>query len=427
MKRLLLSTLILASVHAYAGVDLTDSGAEKEYELYGASANAQGEFNNAYKYSAYATYSGKYVVFHSSSGNNYNSEGKWGHYVKNTLDGSVIRIPAPEGMDDEKFSKMKIRSMTANGRFLVVDGGVDSTYHVHIMYLYDLKSGKAEIINRDIDNHIPKVDNSSYRVQVSEDGQYIYYGYYGATLEHSSQSMNQVYLWDVAKNIRTRINKDIYGNDFSLLIYSHGQRRISGDGRYLIYATNADLDADNINIDKNKTKIYVYDRVTGKSRLITVNLLSNQWIKATMPAISIDGQFATYLQDSDKINRVNLQTLHREIISQDDQGEQLEHCSYPSISSEGLTLAFTCDERAYLYDYTGKKLHIGSTSLVDGHNAKTDGTNNLTVLDQGNGMYWRTQKAQLLEGEPSYPDYQIYLYRQKPGTTSPQICFSDDY
>ncbi|CAM4044831.1 hypothetical protein VA7868_01800 [Vibrio aerogenes CECT 7868] len=424
MKRLLLSTLILASVHAYAGMDLTDSGAEKEYELYGASANALGEFHNASVRNSLATYSGKYVVFFVGNNHNYDSDGKMGHYVKNTLDGSITRISAPKGMDEDKFKQMAVISMTANGRFLVLR---KSGYRDEMVYLYDLKTGVAKLINRDINGNIPDIEAPGYSVKVSEDGQYVYYGYSGQTLEHSSPKMYQVYLWDVAKNTRTRINKDIHGDDFSMTIHYFGQRRISGDGRYLIYQTHADVDANHINSNKNGAPIYLYDRTTGKSRLISVDPESNKWIQATMPAISIDGQFATYIQAFDKINRVNLQTLQREIISQDDQGEQLEHCSYPSISSKGLALAFACDEKAYLYDYTEQKLHIGSTSLVDGHNAKTDVTNNLTVLDQGNGMYWQAKRAHLLEGEPNSPDYQIYLYRQKPGTTAPQICFSDDY
>ncbi|SHO55690.1 hypothetical protein [Vibrio quintilis] len=424
MKRLLLSTMILASVHAYATMDLTDSGTEKEYELYGASANAQGEFHNASVRNSLATYSGKYVVFFVGNNHNYDSDGKMGYYVKNTLDGSITRIPAPKGMDEDKFKQMAVISMTANGRFLVLRKG---GYSDEMVYLYDLKTGVAKLINRDINGNIPNIQAPTYRVLVSEDGKYVYYGYNGPVLEHSSPKMNHVYLWDVDQNTRTRINKDIHGDDFSMTIYTHGLRRISGDGRYLIYQSNADVDAERVNGNKNKMQIYLYDRTTGKSHTLSVDPDTNQWIQATMPSISIDGQFATYIQAFDKINRVELSSLHREIISQDNQGKQLKHCSYPSISTKGLALAFTCDEKAYLYDYTEQKLHIGSISEVDGHNSKTDSTNYLRVLDQGNGMYWQAKNAHLLEGEPSYPDYQIYLYRQKPGTTESQICFSDDY
>ncbi|SHO55689.1 hypothetical protein [Vibrio quintilis] len=425
MKQLLLSTLVLASVHAYAAMNLTDNVTEKQYELYGATANAQNEFNDAYKYSNFATYSGKYVVFHSSHDNNYNSEGKWGHYVKNTLDGSVTRIPAPEGMDDEKFSKMTIRTMTANGRFLVMD---KSGYRDELIYLYDLKTGKAQIINRDINGNIPDAVITGYWVHVSEDGKYVYYSYYGATLEHSSQQQYQVYLWDVEKNIRKKINKDVNGNSVNFSISNYGQRRISGDGRFLVYKTNALVNSDVDNTIKN-ANTYIYDRTTGKSRLISFDPETNEYIQVSMPSISIDGTFVTYLQGQQKLVRVNLSTLHREIITKDEKGNQLEHCAYPSISSNGLALAVNCEKQVYLYDYTEHKMHKGSVSMIDGSDSKKSVYRyGLQVLDKGNGMQWRSSGAHLLPGEPnSSADYQIYLYRQKPGTTESQICFSDDY
>ncbi|CAM3870878.1 hypothetical protein VA7868_01802 [Vibrio aerogenes CECT 7868] len=426
MKRLLLSTLILASVHAYAGMDLADSGAEKEYELYGASANAQGEFNNAQKSIGFATYSGKYVVFYATNNHNYDSDGKKGLYVKNTLDGTITRIPRPKEMDDETFRRLGIISMTANGRFLVLR---KSGYRDEMIYLYDLKTGVAKIINRDINGNIPDIEAPGYRVQVSEDGRYVYYGYYGPVLEHSSQKMNQLYLWDVAKNTRKRINKDIYGDEFSLAFYTYGLRRISGDGRYLIYQTNAIVDSTINNSDK-KSIIYVYDRVTGKSKPVSIDHESNKIIQAGGATISIDGKYISYIMPWGKIARADINGIQTQVISEDNEGNHFKICHYPSISENGNAVAFYCDEQVYLYDYTEQKLHRGSVSAVDGSDSKKplNSTVRIKILDQGNGMYWSANGAHLLPDEPtSSPDYQIYLYRQKPGTTAPQICFSDDY
>ncbi|SHO55688.1 TolB family protein [Vibrio quintilis] len=425
MKRLLLSTMILASVHAYATMDLTDGKTEKEFELYGATTNSQMEFNNAYKYSHFATYSGKYVVFQSSNKHNYDDEGTWGHYVKNTLDNSVSRIPAPEGMDETKFNRMKIRSMTSNGRFLVLDG---DGYKGKLMYLYDLKTGKAEVINRDINGNLPDSVIVSYKIAVSEDGKYVYYGYNGPALETSTSSYDYLYLWDVTNNTRTKINYDIDGNLTNFkLSYGPTQRIISGDGRYLIYKAIADV-IPGMENNHRYYQIYVYDRITKKSKLISIDPKTGKTIDASFPSISIDGKYAVFSTVTNRVLKVDLShdTNVQDIDMQYD-GKKLTTCNYPTVSENGTSIAFRCQKQAYYYDAVEQTMHQASISQVDGKVSK-DRVIDPTVLDNGSGMYWRSQNGHLLEGEPTaYPDSQIYLYRQKPGTMESHICYSDDY
>ncbi len=204
---------------------------------------------------------GRFVAFSSRAGNLAPGESGIGLFVRDRLLGTTVRLSAfyAESVD-----------MSADGRFVAVDG----------VSVYDRDTDEDGIYDEP-DAVETLVLGSGFWPTISDDGRFVaYYGQDGVTL-HDRQT-------DAAVTVPQ-------GR------YPSAALDLSGDGRYLAFATEDALAPEDTN---SFFDVYLYDRLTGTSELLSVakdgssGNNGSAWgyvgESLAMVALTPDGHFAAF-------------------------------------------------------------------------------------------------------------------------------------
>ncbi len=243
-------------------------------------------------------------------------------------------------------------SISDDGRFVVFQTANslvdDDKNEKEDIYLKDRYTGEITRISRALDGGDP--DSRSLSPSISSDGRFVVYESYASNLvENDTNDSWDIFVYEIETGVTKRVSvasdgsqADGYSEDAS----------ISGDGRFVVFASSADnlADAPGVNWYKD---IYLHDCQTGQTEIISVNA---EGIRAndgcSSPVISADGRYIAYESYADNLvegdtndvadiflyDRITGETKRISVAS--DGTEANDSSGDPAISGDGRYIAY---------------------------------------------------------------------------------------
>jgi Tol biopolymer transport system component len=201
-----------------------------------------------------------------------------------------------------------------------------------------------------------QANNDSNGTSISDDGRYVAFSSLADNLvEGDTNGVQDVFVHDRMTGETTRVSVASDGTQANGACATIGcwcilnGLSISADGRYVAFHSDA---TNLVEGDTNgSTDIFVHDRVTGKTTLVSVSSDGTQGNGgSSIPSISGDGRYVAFLSDSTNLvegvtnggifmhDRVTGKTTFESISSDGTQGN--EGAGYPTISADGRYVAF---------------------------------------------------------------------------------------
>lgn len=291
MRRTSSHTLLLLLVSSLiVGLSSTDSVAQVER----LTTSADGTEANGYSFSVDASDDGKFVVFDSYATNLVTGiESRARHiYLKNTVTGEVTLVT--KGVDGKPANAASERPhISADGRFVVYDSNASNlvegdTNGFRDIFLFDRDTGVTEKISRGGDGSATNED--SWESDVSDDGQTVVFSSFATNVvPNDTNKFRDIFTLDRATATVSRINLTATGKQ------SEGGRSrlpsMSGDGKFVAFVSQATNLASGVGGD-----VHVLLCDVAKRSSITV---SSSARVNTSPVISGDGRFVVYLSQRD--------------------------------------------------------------------------------------------------------------------------------
>ncbi|HYN93634.1 MAG TPA: hypothetical protein VES42_07270 [Pilimelia sp.] len=203
------------------------------------------------------------------------------------------------------------------------------------LFLYDRTTGRTELITRSVDG--APSDAGAYGQRISADGDFVtFYSAATTLVPGDTDGEDSVFVWERESGAITRLpGVDAFWPD------------ISADGRYVTYTTYASLVTEDTD---NFTDVYVYDRTAGKASLIT-KTLSGGPAGGSSSTISDDGRYVAFESDSTKLIKkyvgggTNVFLRDRKtgvttLVSRTLSGTGSNGATSPEISGDGRYVAF---------------------------------------------------------------------------------------
>ena len=251
------------------------------------------------------------------------------------------------------------------------------------IYLHNRQTNQIEVISRDSDTTaVNKGDGVSSDPAISADGRFVAFVSQSTNLV-AGVSGQQVYLRDRQTGQTTLISKSSSG------VTSNGgvnsSPAISSDGRYIAFVSVAT----NLGVAGGNQQIYLHDRVTGITSLISKdnNAVPGDGTSAT-PAINADGRYIAFASVStnlgtaggnqqiyihDRLTGVNGTTS---LVSKDSVATAGNgNSSTPSVSGDGRFVAFVSGATNIVTGFSGQQVYAHD------RNTGTNGTNSLISRD----------------------------------------------
>ncbi|MCA9044835.1 MAG: VCBS repeat-containing protein [Planctomycetaceae bacterium] len=301
-------------------------------------------------------------------------------FLRNLEDGTITRL-SQNGSGGGGNRDSLSPSISENGRFVVFHSYAqnlveDDNTSTSDIYLADLQTGELELISRKFNGNRNASNHSSTAADVSNDGRFVVFQSEGNNLVADDRNgMIDIFLYDRQTAEMTRVSQAVGGGDSNNHSYSP---HISGDGRYVVYASAATnlIDGDG----NGQMDVFRYDRTTGETVRVNAALSgeANGW--AVAPSISNDGRFVAF--DSSASNLVAGDTnraIDVFIVDMNSgttqrieglNGQADSHSWYPRITGDGNVVAFESDatnlsnvsvnniRQTYVYDRLTQQLQL---------------------------------------------------------------------
>jgi Tol biopolymer transport system component len=252
----------------------------------------------------------------------------------------------------------------------------------------------------------------SYGPSISANGRYVTYHSNATNLVEGGTSGNEnIFVYDrvTGETISVSVSSDgTQGNGNSIF------PSISADGRYVAFCSDAS------NLVKRETNggIFVHDRVTGETTVVSVSSDGTQENGGDFPNISSDGRYVTFLSNATNLvdgvaagylnvfvhDRVTGKTTFESVSSDGTQGNEASY--FPAISADGRYVVFSSlsdnlvegdtngDYGVFVHDRV-----TGETNLVSVSSDGTQGYNDLSISADGRYMAFSSLSDNLVEGD----------------------------
>ena len=304
------------------------------------------------------------------------------------------------------------------------------------IYLHNRQTNQIEVISRDSDTTaVNKGDGVSSDPAISADGRFVAFVSQSTNLV-AGVSGQQVYLRDRQTGQTTLISKSSSG------VTSNGgvnsSPAISSDGRYIAFVSVAT----NLGVAGGNQQIYLHDRVTGITSLITKdnNAVPGDGTSAT-PAINADGRYIAFASVStnlgaaggnqqiyihDRLTGANGTTS---LVSKDSVPTAGNgNSSTPSVSGDGRFVAFVSGATNIVTGFSGQQVYVhdrntganGTNSLISRDNSGVPNAGNQnssapSISSDGRYVAFTSLATNL---ETSVSGQQIYRHDRRGPTTS---------
>jgi len=304
------------------------------------------------------------------------------------------------------------------------------------IYLHNRQTNQLEVISRDSDTTVVNEgDGISNDSAISADGRFVAFVSQSTNLV-AGVSGQQVYLRDRQTGQTTLVSKSSSG------VASNGgvnsSPAISSDGRYIAFISVAT----NLGVAGGNQQIYLHDRVTGITGLISKDNSAVPGDGASeTPAINADGRYIAFASLStnlgaaggnqqiyihDRLTGANGTTS---LISKDSGATAGNgNSSAPTISGDGRYVAFVSGATNIVTGFSGQQIYVhdrntganGTNSLISGDNSGTPNAGNQnssapSISSDGRYVAFTSLATNL---ETGVSGQQIYLHDRNGPTTS---------
>ena len=320
------------------------------------SVTSTGGESNSNAYAPVISANGRFVAFISSStnlvaGDTNNVEDI---FVHDRATGATTRVSVTSA-GGQTSAHSRSPSISADGRYVafhygagdLVTGDTNNTTDV---FVHDRQTGETERVS--VSSSEAEGNSASQEPSINADGRYVAFESYATNLVSASDTNNNrrdIFVRDRLLGTTIRASQStagIQGNAF------HGEPSISGNGRFVGYRSNS---TNLVTSDGNGTihDVFVHDRVTGVTTVVSVNSDGNQRLFFSFGAsLNQSGRFVAFYGASrlapGDVNATNDVYLHDRTtgqttlmsISTSGQGGNSSSTS-PRISANGLYVAFS--------------------------------------------------------------------------------------
>jgi Tol biopolymer transport system component len=311
-------------------------------------------------------------------------------------------------------------SVSGSGRFVAFHSAADNLPGDDLyfdIYVRDRKAGTTRLVSRTSAGD--PGDGDSFRPSISRTGRFVAFDSNADNLPGDDASGN-VCIHD-GKTGKTRlVSKTSAGEPAS---GQSDDASVSATGRFVAFAS----DAENLPGDDLFNDVYVHDRKTGKTGLVSrtsAGAPANDHSFA--PVVSASGRYVAFFSDADNlpggdsvsnVYRHDRKTGKTRLVGEIAIGQQPEGGSYPSISGSGRLVAFGTEDEGfhdvYVHDFeTGKTRLVSKTSA----GVPADGSSYGPSLS-GSGRYvaFASEAGNLPAEDTAYRS--VYVHDRKTGKT----------
>jgi formylglycine-generating enzyme required for sulfatase activity len=180
--------------------------------------------------------------------------------------------------------------VSADGRYVAFASYTsDRLFNLPDVFVHDLATGETTCVSTFSSGELGT--SISYEPSISGDGRYVAFAsFHSNIIGYTTNAVQSIYVHDRLTGITNLISKDSYGNQGNMDSYWPS---ISRDGRYVAYTSSA---TNLVRDDTNETSdILVHDRQTGQTTRVSVDSHGNQGNAFSVSAsISADGRFVSF-------------------------------------------------------------------------------------------------------------------------------------
>lgn len=241
---------------------------------------------------------GRYTAFTSSASNlvSGDTNNKEDVFVHDRQTGNTTRVSvASDGTQANGHSSAPV--ITPDGLFIAFDSDADNlvtgdTNHQGDVFLHNRETGQTTLVS--ISTTGGQGDKASYSPSISEDGRLIAFESKAGNMDNMILDFNNsddIYVRDRQTGKTTMISKSSDKSPGNSYSY---RSAISGDGHSVVFASKATNLVTNSDTN-NDFDIFVRNLLTGTTTLVSVNADGHAGnLYCTEPAISHDGRFVVF-------------------------------------------------------------------------------------------------------------------------------------
>jgi Tol biopolymer transport system component len=257
---------------------------------------------------------------------------------------------APANADAYTYDESAVRNISASGRFVAFHSAAANLPGPNngndLVYVRDRRTGRTRLISKNTAGQA--ANGGCVDPSISANGRYVAFTGYADNLPRDGQptTFELVYVHDRRTGRTTLVSENSQGdaaNGYAFL------GSISGGGRFVAFESRAS----NLPGYVGQYQTYVHDRVTGKTRLASIN---NQGDAAATggemngPSLSNDGRFVVFFSGSanlpgangfTQVYRHDRETRRTRLVSVTSQGDVADQgADNPGISGNGRFVTF---------------------------------------------------------------------------------------
>lgn len=267
------------------------------------------EANDESYYNVDISADGRFVAFSSDATNlvKGDTNGYADAFVHDRVTGKTTRVSVrSNGNEGDDYSSYYSLAMTADGRFVTFDSGSTNlvggdTNGVYDIFVHDRTTGKTTRVS--LRSNGDEGDGDSYEnADLSSSARFVTFSSDATNLVNGdTNGYTDVFVHDRQSGKTTRVSVRSNGNQandasgFGTGGYYDTMLRMSADGRYVAFASNA---SNLVTGDTNGyMDVFVHDRTTGKTRRISVRSNGNEGNNGSGEygvAMTRDGHFVGY-------------------------------------------------------------------------------------------------------------------------------------
>lgn len=285
---------------------------------------------------------GRFIAFGSYATNLVpgDDNGRWDIFYYDTLTGETTLI----GRDGPEAGESRYPLISSDGQTVVFQSYIPSgSTGIEQIFVHDRRTGVTELVSRAADGS-PANANADMPA-LSDDGRTIVFSSMADNLAPNDRIMDRrIFLFDRQTDALRAISVADMGLDTAMLTPT--KMAISGDGRAIAFTAHIDSDKD------VETHVLIYDLTTGEATRVTPESPRDYAIWPKVGNFSSDGRYLTYdanmvvPDDNDSNERSDIYVFDRQtgetrLISRSPAGEVGNSGSWePTLSADGRFVAF---------------------------------------------------------------------------------------
>lgn len=361
---------------------------------------------------------GRYVGFHSPTDNLVpgDTNNSYDVFVYDQATGEIDRVSiSSDGTPGDGWSTSSSSSISGDGRYVVfassssnlVPGDTNDDWDI---FVHDRQTRETTLVSVATDG--TQANSSSFPSSISENGRYVVFESFADNLvPGDTNKTNDVFVHDRVTGETTRVSVASDGTQGNYPYQSDYRASISGDGRYVAFNSKSSNLAPG---DTDDRDVFVHDRQTGETTLVPSS--SNVFSAGSGGSISGNGRYVVFDSDTSQFlhSTRNVFVYDREtgettLVSVDSNENKGNSYSYDaSISSDGRYVAFSSDASNLVPGDTGgqdvfvRDLQTGTTRLIstayDGSPANFF-SEYPTISANGNYVAFASRASNLVPGD----------------------------